>query len=54
MIHQYKNDVECRHLVMGNVTRLHVTRLKLFVGTRDEAYKVAQLDADKLDRKSVV
>ena len=47
VIQQYKNDVECRHLVMGNVTRLHVTRLKLFVGTRDEAYKVALLDADQ-------
>ena len=47
MIQQYKNDVECRHLVMGNVKVLHVTRLKLFLGTRDEAYKVALLDADQ-------
>ena len=47
VIQQYKNDVECRHLVMGNVKVLHVTRLKLFLGTRDEAYKVALLDADQ-------
>eukprot|EP01042_Synura_sphagnicola_P036304 gene36304-biopygen1517 len=47
VIQQYKNDVECRHLVMGNVTRLNVTRLKLFVGTREEAYKVTLLDADQ-------
>ena len=32
---------------MGNFTRLNVTRLKLFVGTREDAYKVALLDADQ-------
>jgi len=32
---------------MGNVTWLHVTRLKLFVGNREDAYKVALLDADQ-------
>ena len=32
---------------MGNVTHLHVTRLKLFVDTREDAYKVALLDADQ-------
>jgi len=31
---------------MGNIRVLHVTRLKLFVGTREEAYKAAPLDAD--------
>jgi len=41
---QYKNEedeLECRHRVIGNVTRLHITRLKLFVGTQDALYKVA-------------
>ena len=47
VIQQLKNDVECRHLVMGNIKVLHVTRLKLFVGTREEAYKAALLDADQ-------
>jgi len=47
VIQQKKNDVECRHLVMGNIRVLHVTRLKLFVGTREEAYKAALLDADQ-------
>ena len=36
-----------RHLVMGNIKVLHVTRLKLFVGSREEAYKAALLDADQ-------
>ena len=47
VIRQTKNDVECRHLVMGNIKILHVTRLKLFVGSREEAYKAALLDADQ-------
>ena len=47
VIQQTKNDVECRHLVMGNIRVLHITRLKLFVGTREEAYKAALLDADQ-------
>ena len=47
VIQQRKNDVECRYLVMGNIRVLHVTRLKLFVGTREEAYKAALLDADQ-------
>ena len=32
---------------MGNIKILHVTRLKLFVGSREEAYKAALLDADQ-------
>ena len=47
VIQQTKNDVECRHLVMGNIRVLHVTRLKLFAGSREEAYKAALLDADQ-------
>ena len=47
VIRQTKNDVECRHLAMGNIKVLHVTRLKLFVGSREEAYKAALLDADQ-------
>ena len=38
VIQQRKNDVECRHLVKRNIKVLHVTRLKLLLGTRDKAY----------------
>ena len=34
-------------VVMGNIRVLHVTRLKLFTGSREEAYKAALLDADQ-------
>jgi len=47
VIQQTKNDVECLHLVKGNIRVLHVTRLKLFTGSREEAYKAALLNADQ-------
>ena len=34
-------------MVTGNIRVLHVTRLKLFTGSREEAYKAALLDADQ-------
>jgi hypothetical protein len=47
VLSQTKNDVQCRHLCMGNVAVFHVTRLKLFAGSRDEAYKLPLMDADQ-------
>jgi hypothetical protein len=47
VIMQYKDEVEARHLCMGFVTRLLVERVKLFVGTKDEAFRLAQEDADQ-------
>ena len=42
-----KNDVECRHLVLCTVHKLHVTRLKPFFGTREEAIRIAKLDQNQ-------
>ena len=47
VIQQRTNNVECKHLVMGNIKWLHVTRLKLFHGTEEQGYKAALLDADQ-------
>jgi len=47
VIQQRKNDVECRHLVMGTVKWFHVTRLKLFHGSERDGYNAALLDADQ-------
>ena len=33
--------------MMGNIKVLHVTRRKLFTGSREEAYQAALLDADQ-------
>ena len=47
VIKQYKDEVEVRHLCMGFVTRLLVERVKIFNGTRDEAYRLSLEDADQ-------
>jgi len=47
VIQQEKNDVTCKHLVLGHVKVYHVTRLKVFHGSHEEAYRAAMLDNDQ-------
>ncbi|KAG9292464.1 hypothetical protein G9A89_000462 [Geosiphon pyriformis] len=47
VIKQYKNDVTCKHIVLGNIKDFHVTRLKIFHGSREEAVRIAKLDNDQ-------
>jgi len=47
VINQHKNDVTCRHIIMGDIKVLHVSRLKIFHGSMEEAKKVAMLDNDQ-------
>jgi len=42
-----KDEVECRHLALGSIKKLLVERLKLFVGSKDDAFKLAMEDADQ-------
>jgi hypothetical protein len=44
---QRKNDVECRHLVQGGIKTFFVGTLKPFFGSRDDAFKLAMVDADQ-------
>ena len=44
---QRKNDVSCRHCATGQVKEFFVGDLKLFVGTEEDALKMAMLDADQ-------
>ena len=47
VIEQHKNDVRCRHIILGDVREFHVTRLKLFTGSREDAVRVAMVDNDQ-------
>ena len=50
---QYKNDVEVQHMSTGAIHTFHVTRLKLFIGTVEEAKRLAQLDGDQFVIKKI-
>ena len=45
--HQKGNDVSCKHVGLGVVRTFHVTRLKIFHGSVEEARKVAMLDGNQ-------
>jgi hypothetical protein len=47
VLYQRGNDVTCKHLSDMVVKVFHVERLKLFVGSRDDAMKAAMLDSDQ-------
>jgi hypothetical protein len=47
VIQQRKNDVECRHVNLGNLSTLHVERLKPFFGTLEAAKAVSLLDENQ-------
>ena len=47
VISQLQNDVTCRHMASGVVKVLHVSRLKVFHGSPQEAFNMAILDADQ-------
>ena len=44
---QRNNNIECRHLSSGIIHSLHCNRVKIFMGTRQEAYDLACLDNDQ-------
>ncbi len=49
VIKQYKNDVTCKHIIMGNIETLHVSRLKPFFGDLDAAKRMAMIDHDQYE-----
>ena len=49
VVNQLKNDVQCRNLVYGNIRPFHVTRLKPFINSREEAYELAKKDTDQFE-----
>lgn len=47
VLHQYKNDVTCKHMCQGTTHTFHVTNLKIFHGDRESAEQAAQWDHDQ-------
>ena len=47
VISQYKNDIDCRHLVTGQVVKVDVREVKLFAGDHDTAYNMACRDHEQ-------
>jgi hypothetical protein len=47
VVEQVKNDVECVHINLRTCNKFHVSRLKPFFGSREEALEVAKLDRNQ-------
>jgi hypothetical protein len=55
VLRQYKNDVECRHLAIGNVETFFVEHCKPYIGgSRERAMELARLDADQYLIESIL
>ena len=44
---QVKNDVYCKHVNLGTEHTFHISRLRPFFGSLDDALRVAQLDKNQ-------
>jgi hypothetical protein len=47
VIQQIKNDVEARHVIMGNIERFDVERLIVFPGDKAATREAAKRDHDQ-------
>jgi hypothetical protein len=54
VVSQTKTDVSCKHLVHGSIHVFHVTELKIFHGSREEAYKLAMVDFNQFVVKNIL
>ena len=48
VIEQKKNDIRCTHVVLGEEVILHVSRVKPFFGSTEDATRVAMSDKDQV------
>ena len=52
--HQYKNDIDCQHLVTGQIVRVDVRDVKLYPGDEETGYKMALRDHDQHNVESIL
>jgi hypothetical protein len=53
VVQQHTNTVECRHPVIGSLHKFHVSRLKMFHGTKEDAFKLAQSDHSQYEIRAI-
>jgi hypothetical protein len=53
VISQYKNDVTMKHMCIHTVEVQHISRLKPWFGSREEAIEYAKLDHNQFDIRSI-
>ena len=49
VIQHIENDIECRHMCVGNIEKFHVDEVTRFFGTEADAIAVAQVDYDQYE-----
>lgn len=49
VLSQFKNDVTAKHVILGHVSVFHVSRIKLFIGTLEDAKKIALADNNQYE-----
>lgn len=47
VVKQTKNDIQCTHVVLGEDAVLHVSRVKPFFGSREDAIRIGMTDKDQ-------
>jgi hypothetical protein len=53
VISQAKNDIKCKHVVLEEISTFHVSRVKPFFGSREDAVRVALNDKDQYQIVSI-
>ena len=54
VISQHKNDVTCRHLSTEKIYVFHISKLKFFIGSKEDAVKISQYDSFEFKISSIV
>jgi hypothetical protein len=53
VLYQQKNDITCRHVVLHTIHKVHVSRVKPFFGTLEDALRVGKLDQNQYFIRSI-
>jgi hypothetical protein len=54
VISQHKNDVTCKHLSTEKIYVFHISKLKYFIGSKEDATKISQYDSFEFKISSIL